>query len=51
MKNALKLLLPLAVVIIIGGGAWWGYKHFYKDQTTISFKTEEVPPEQLNPKN
>ncbi|MBE6359537.1 MAG: HlyD family efflux transporter periplasmic adaptor subunit [Lentisphaerae bacterium] len=47
MKNALKLLLPLAVVIIIGGGAWWGYKHFYKDKTTISFKTEKVMQEDL----
>ncbi len=47
MKHALKLLLPLSVVIIIGLLSWWGYKSFYKDQVTVSFKTEEVIREDL----
>ncbi len=47
MKNYLKLLLPLAIIIIIAIAAWWAYSRFYKDKTTISFKTEEVILEDL----
>ena len=47
MKNALKLLLPLSIVVIIGLLSWWGYKSFYKDKVTISFKTEQVIREDL----
>ena len=47
MKNFLKLLLPLTIVIIIAAGSWWGYKTFYRDKTTISYKTESVLREDL----
>ena len=47
MKNFFKLLLPLSIVVIIAAGSWWGYKTFYKDQTTISYKTENVKKEVL----
>lgn len=47
MKNALKMLLPLAVVVIIGVSAWWGYKTFYRDKTIVSYKTEDVTRENL----
>ena len=47
MKNFFKLLLPISIVIIIAAGSWWGYKTFYKDQTTISYKTENVKKEVL----
>lgn len=47
MKNALKLLLPLAIIIIIGTAAWWSYDKFFKDRSTISFKTETVMLEDL----
>ena len=47
MKNLLKLLLPLAIIIVIAIGSWWGYKTFYRDQTTISFKTEQLLREDL----
>ena len=47
MKNLLKLLLPLAIIIVIAIGSWWGYKTFYRDQTTISFKTEQLLKEDL----
>ncbi|MBR7120999.1 MAG: efflux RND transporter periplasmic adaptor subunit [Lentisphaeria bacterium] len=47
MKNILKLLVPLAIVVIIGVLSWWGYKSFYQDQTEISFKTEAVSKEDL----
>ena len=47
MKNILKLLLPLAIVLIIAFGSWWGYDHFFKDQMTVEFKTEEIRREDL----
>lgn len=47
MKNFFKLLLPISIVVIIAAGSWWGYKTFYKDQTTISYKTENVKKEVL----
>ena len=47
MKNLLKLLLPLAIIIVIAIGSWWGYRTFYRDQTTISFKTEQLLREDL----
>ena len=47
MKNFLKLLLPLTIVIIIAGGSWWGYKTFYRDKTVISYKTENVMREDI----
>ena len=47
MKNILKLLLPLSIVIIIAAAAWWSYKTFYRDKVTISFKTENVLREDL----
>ena len=47
MKNALKMLLPIAVVVIIGIGSWWGYKTFYRDRTVVSYKTENITREDL----
>ncbi|MBE6389349.1 MAG: HlyD family efflux transporter periplasmic adaptor subunit [Lentisphaerae bacterium] len=47
MKNALKLLVPFAVVIIIASGSWWGYKTFFRDKTIISYKTEQVLKEDI----
>ena len=47
MKSALKMLLPIAVVVIIGIGSWWGYKTFYRDKTIVSYKMENVTREDL----
>lgn len=47
MKSLLKLLLPLSVIVVIGALAWWGYKTFYRDKVTVSFKTEKVLRENL----
>ena len=47
MKNALKLLVPLAIVVIIALVSWWGYKTFYKDNVRIEFKTEQIITEDL----
>lgn len=47
MKKTLKLILPLTVVAIIALLSWWGYKTFYRDNTVISFKSENVMREDL----